>query len=170
MQQDRVIRTLVSERAKLLAYAWSILRDEHAAEDVYQEAMLLAVQKCDEIPNAAALLAWTRTAIRFRALHLVRDQGRSARVLGDAALDALDEAWQQHDETPAAELADALNQCVEQLSPYAQQIVSLRYGDGLSGQDVAQALSRNVRTIYMALTRIHNSLRDCIRTRLAAEA
>ena len=57
MQQDRVIRTLVSERAKLLAYAWSILRDEHAAEDVYQEAMLLAVQKCDEIPNAAALLA-----------------------------------------------------------------------------------------------------------------
>lgn len=170
MKQDQVIRTLVSERAKLLAYAWSVLRDRHAVEDVFQEVMLLAVQKCDDIVNDRALMAWARTAIRYRALHEIRDRKNVSQPFSDGMLDALDECWERHDETAASDMSDALQSCVDQLSPYARQVIALRYREGRSGIEVAEALKRNVRTIYMALTRIHNSLRHCIRAKLAADS
>ncbi len=94
-------------------------------------------------------------------------RGRQIPLDGEL-LGKLDLAWQAYDELPSPALVEILLGCVRKLSPYAQRIVALRYVDGLSGIEVASRLKREVHTIYVALTRIHNALRRCMQERLAA--
>ncbi|HEY1786362.1 MAG TPA: sigma-70 family RNA polymerase sigma factor [Pirellulales bacterium] len=167
LEQATVVRVLLAERAKLLAYIWSIVRDEHAVEDVFQEVSILAVEKCGQINDENALWPWLRQTAKFRALHAVRARGNSL-PLSEELLDQLDLAWQGYDDLASSALVESLVHCVGKLSHYAQRIVALRYVDGLSGIEVAARLHREVHTIYVALTRIHNSLRRCVQDRMAA--
>lgn len=167
VDENTVIRVLLADRAKLLAYIWSIVRDEHVTEDVFQEVSMLAVSKRAKIQDSQALLPWLRRTARYRALHAIRRKGNSPLLLDAGALDALAPHWQEYDDVPSSTLADALRKCVDQLTPYARRIVVLRYIEGQSSSQVADALGRKVRTIYMALSRIHHTLRDCIRQRQA---
>ena len=57
--------------------------------------------------------------------------------------------------------------CLEQLSPCAQNLVKLRYAEGVSGERLAEVVDRSLNTVYVALSRIHRSLGDCIKQRLA---
>ena len=163
VDENTVVRVLMAERAKLLAYVWSIVHDEHIAEDVLQEVSMLAIDKRAQIDNERALLPWLRQTARYRALHAVRDRVKTPMLLDEKVLDGLAPYWQKYDDVPSQTLADALRYCVEQLTPYARRIVALRYAEGRSGTKVAEILGRKVRTIYVALSRIHRTLRDCIR-------
>ena len=167
IDENTVIRILLADRAKLLAYIWSIVHDEHVTEDVFQEVSMLAVSKRAKIRDREALLPWLRRTARYRALHAIRHKGKAPLLLDGSTLDALAPHWQKYDDVPSATLADALRMCVDQLTPYARRIVVLRYIEGQSGIQVAEALGRKVRTIYMALSRIHHTLRDCIRRQQA---
>jgi RNA polymerase sigma-70 factor (ECF subfamily) len=167
LDQAAVVRVLFAERAKLLAYIWSIVRDEHAVEDVFQEVSVLAVEKCQQISDEGALWPWLRQTAKFRSLHALRARGKLV-PLDDELLDKLDLSWQAYDDRSSPALVEDLLQCVKKLTPHAQRIIALRYVDGLSGIEVAARLKREVHTIYVALTRIHNSLRRCMQDRLAA--
>ncbi|MCO8122941.1 sigma-70 family RNA polymerase sigma factor [Stieleria sp. TO1_6] len=166
MDQAIVIRVLLTERAKFLAHAWSILRDEHAAEDIFQEVMLLAVDRSDQIDSEPALIAWARTATRYRALHWIRDRKLEHLTLSEELLASLETHWEQSDDSTSEETITALRACIETMTPRSQQIVALRYGQGLSGKQVAATLDRKAQTVYMALSRIHQRLRDCVQLRL----
>lgn len=168
LEQAAVVRVLLAERSKLLAYIWSIVRDEHTVEDVFQEVSILAVEKCGQIVDESALWPWLRQTAKFRALHALRARGNQL-PLSEALLDQLDLAWHQYDDLSSSMLVDSLLHCVAKLSRYARRIVALRYVDGLSGIEVASRLKREVHTIYVALTRIHNSLRRCVQARMQAE-
>ncbi len=83
-------------------------------------------------------------------------------------MEKLDLAWREYDDLTSSALVESLLKCVAKLSPYAQRIIALRYVDGRSGIEVAARLNREVHTIYVALTRIHNSLRRCVQDRMSA--
>jgi RNA polymerase sigma-70 factor, ECF subfamily len=153
----------------LLAYIWAIVRDEHLAEDVFQEVSLLAVDKCENIYSEQALLPWLRNTARHRALHAVQSRKNRPVLLSDGLLDDLDECWQKYDAVDASDLTDILRQCVSQLTSRAQHILTLRYVQGLNGAQVAETIGRKVRTVYMALSRIHGALRKCVLHRTAEE-
>jgi RNA polymerase sigma-70 factor (ECF subfamily) len=157
---------LLRERVKLLAYIRSIVRDDHLAEDVFQDVAVLAVRKCDEIRDGGHFLAWMRLTSRHRALKTLR-QRQHQRLLDEALLDRLDEQWAEYDRASSADLVEALRVCLERLSPYARNLIELRYAEGLSGQRLAEVVDRSLNTVYVTLSRIHRSLGECIRQRLA---
>ncbi|MBI1373742.1 MAG: sigma-70 family RNA polymerase sigma factor [Phycisphaera sp.] len=166
VEHDTVVRTLLKERAKVLAYVWAIVRDNHLAEDVYQDVSIAAINKRDEIESVDHLLGWLRAAARFKSLEALRKARRQPMTFDDDVLDMLEGAWGDRDRDDAGERLDALKSCMEKLTPYTRRLVELRYGLGMSGVDVAKYVSRDVRTVYMALTRTHNSLRECVRQRI----
>jgi RNA polymerase sigma-70 factor (ECF subfamily) len=157
---------LLRERVKLLAYIRAIVRDNHLAEDVFQEVAVLAVRKRDEIRDRRHFLGWMRVAARHRALKLVRRQNQYL-FMDEELLEHLDEQWAEHDPSSDSDLVEALRHCVERLSPHSRQLVKLRYADGISGLRLAEVVDRNLNAVYVALSRIHRSLADCIRQRLA---
>jgi RNA polymerase sigma-70 factor, ECF subfamily len=156
---------LLRERVKLLAYITAIVRDDHLAEDVFQEVAVLAVRKRDEIRDDRHFLAWMRLTARHRALKVLR-QRQHFLLLDEDLLDKLDEQWAERDASSASDLVDALAHCLEGLSPHARNLVRLRYADGISGMRLAEVVDRSLNTVYVTLSRIHRSLGDCIRQRL----
>jgi RNA polymerase sigma-70 factor (ECF subfamily) len=166
IDQESLMILLLRERVKLLAYIRAIVRDEHLAEDVYQDVAVLAVRKCDEIQDPHHFLAWMRLTSRHRALKILR-QRRHQVLLDESLLDRLDEQWVEHDQHSSADLTEALRRCLERLSPHARNVIRLRYAEGSSGARLAAELDRSLNTVYVTLSRIHRSLGECIRRRLA---
>jgi RNA polymerase sigma-70 factor (ECF subfamily) len=166
IDQESIVLFLLRERIKLLAYIASIVRDDHLAEDVFQEVAVLALRKREEIHDPTHFLAWMRLVARNRALKCLRERGRCL-FLDERLLAELEDQWADFDLTPAADLTDALRHCLAKLSPYAQQLIRLRYVEGISGARLAEALDRQLNAVYVALSRIHRSLGACIRQRIS---
>ena len=167
LKHAQLVQALVADRAKLLAYILSILSDEHAAEDVYQEVCTLALEKRDEIRDDDHLGAWLRITARHRSLKALDRLKRSPRVLDDRMLDLLEPHWDSLSSIESSLMVDALRSCMKQLTPHARQLIQLRYGQGITSSSIAQQLSRPLNTIYVAMTRIHKQLGECIRKRIA---
>ena len=166
---DDFVRTLLAERGTLLAYIHSLVRDRHAAEDVFQSVMVAAISKRDEIQDRLHLLKWLRTAARFEALGQIRRNTAQPAGLDDAVLNQLEAHWARHDAHPGSVKADALRHCVDRLAPHARQLLQLRYEDGISGERLAAVVGKSLNTVYVALTRIHRTLADCVRAQLHRE-
>ena len=167
LTEEIVVRFLVSRRSHLLAFIRGIVRDRDLAEDVYQEVCVAVVLKRDEIRDVGHLRNWCRQAARFRAIDALRKRNSQAFVMDQAVLDLVEADWEERDDQTFDRRRNALRTCLEQLSPYVQELIRLRYGEGLSGAGLAKALDRQVNTVYVALSRAHNTLATCVRTRLA---
>jgi RNA polymerase sigma-70 factor, ECF subfamily len=167
VHDQALLQVLLRERSKLMAYIWSFVRDAEVAEDIFQEVSLLAFQKRDSIAGPESVLPWLRAVARHRAMKAFTARSKRPLPLDESLLDDLDSAWAERDAASSSSLREALRHCMEQLTDKARRIVSLRYGEGLSGQQVATALCVQVRSVYQAMTRIHVALASCIRQQIA---
>lgn len=166
LDEKAVIRELWRQRITLLSYLEVIVRDEYLAEDVFQEISVAVLRKRHEIKDVQHLEAWLRQAARFHGVAAVRKLARQPMIFNDAMLDQLDAVWTRRDVHEVSDRSEMLRDCIDELSPYAKQLVDLRYGQGLSGTELASRVHRKLNTIYVALSRIHRTLADCIDQRL----
>lgn len=165
MDQKQIIRYLLNNREKLLAYIWPIVRDAHIAEDVYQNVAILAMERCDQIDDENHLRLWVRRASRFKSLEALRQHKRMPLALSNTTLELLESHWYAYDAYETSDIADALKQCIDRLTKYPRHLIKLRYGDGLSCQEVADVVNRNVHAVYKALSRTHVQLRNCMKAK-----
>lgn len=170
LDEDTLARLLAREHNKLAAYAWSLVHDDHLVDDILQEMSIVAIRKRQEINDEQHLLAWLRITCRRTALDLLRRRNSRPHPLGEAALDLLDLEWSKRETTHTADVMEALRFCLDQLKPYARQLMELRHRDGMSSAGIAQLLGRNLASVHVAVSRVHRALGNCIRQRLAKEA
>ncbi len=163
MDQNAVVRIMWRNRSKLMAYIWTIVHDPHLADDIYQDVSITALAKHDEINDEDHLYKWLRQVARFKSLKALREKHRDPCAPSGELLERLEHAWERFDDSSDSDRMDALRCCLEKLSPYATRLIHLRYGEGLTGQSLADRVNRKVDTIYVALSRIHRSLLMCIR-------
>ena len=64
MIQEVILNTLLPERTKQIAMAWSILRDSHQAEDVYQETLIKVFQNESLFEGPRHLVDWSWKVLR----------------------------------------------------------------------------------------------------------
>ncbi|MDH3582719.1 MAG: sigma-70 family RNA polymerase sigma factor [Phycisphaerae bacterium] len=165
MDSHEIVRCLLRDRAKLLGYVWAIVRDHHAAEDIFQEVSALAIDRQDRINDAEHLHLWARKTARFKSLEWLRRQAHRPMSLGADVLEMLEAAWAHEDKHDSAQEMNDLQACMNELTPRARRLVHLRYTEGLSGIQVAEIVQTKVHSVYVAMTRIHRALEACIRRR-----
>ncbi len=165
MNREDVVRVLIREQARLVAYLYSIVREGSLAEDLFQEVVVLGMQKHQEIADVDHLLPWARRAARFEALKLLRDRRRLQVALDADVLDLLDATWLDADTTDLAKETDHLKGCMEQLSPKAREILQLKYFQSADGARIAGVLRTKVHSVYVTLSRIHKTLAECVARR-----
>ncbi len=165
LTQTDLIRILLSQRARISASTWLVLRDVHLTEDVFQELMIKALDHQDIFTNESQLLSWCRVTARNAALNLVRDRGRETSVLNVDILELIDV---ESDASPGATAAriEALQDCVAALPEASRDLLEARYYHGQSCHEVAKAVRTNLHTIYQRMSRLHRALRDCVQRRL----
>lgn len=169
IDHDTIVRVLMQERVKLLAFAWAIVRDAHLAEDVLQEVTLAAIRKRDQIHDADHLRAWLRRSARFEALGRMRLSDHANVLMDDQMLDRLESRWEQTDAVDHGEMVQALHHCLGELSPASVRMLKLRYVEGLRGEKLAQAMNQKLRTHYLNLARIMRTVQQCVRLRLGMD-
>jgi RNA polymerase sigma-70 factor (ECF subfamily) len=166
LDQNSVVQVLLRERMRIVASVVGILRDVHAADDIFQQVVLQALEGRQQFTERDHLVAWSLRAARHRALDHI--QKRGALCLDEAVLELLEGQWAtvSHDELTTR--VESLHRCMEKLPAPARRLLQLRYEDGLRCTAVAERLGRTVDAIYQNLSRVHRQLRECIEQRLKA--
>lgn len=152
-------------RQHLLA-VWRYLRmhgaSPHEADDLAQEAFVIALQKGAAELDPAATATFLRRTARFLFLRLRRSRG--AALLADA----VDLLWARDGEADGGDgLVAALRHCVAALTPRARRAVELSYGLGAdqpaSRVRVATELGMTENGVKTLLQRGREQLRQCLR-------
>lgn len=163
MERDEIVKQLFNQRSELIGYAWGIVRDDHLADDLFQEVCLIALRKSDQIADSQHLRGWLRQSLRFEALKAMRKHRNDPVVLDEQVLIAMDSEWDAQMVAAQRERNEHLAECMKKLTPNAQRLVRLRYHEGISGRELAERLGRSVNAVYVGLTRVHRALEICIR-------
>ena len=164
-EQD-ILHSLMQARTRLSAAAWLVVRDAHAAEDIFQNVTLKAMTDRGEFESEAALLSWAFITSRREGMDWLRRHRRESVGLDEAVLDLLDREWQVCAPAGGARL-DALIECLRATPAEARQLLRLRYHDGCTCEEVAARIGVGLEAVYQRLSRLHRSLRRCVEGRLA---
>lgn len=125
-------------RKPLLAFAWGYLRDRDAAEDAVQDTFV-NVMNSDTVPDA--FRPWIYRITRNHCLNVLRAKGRRR---DDARLATHVDVWQSAagalTRFAEAERSHEVARALADLTPEQQEVLRLRYADGLSRDEVAQVL------------------------------
>lgn len=167
-EAQRVTEHLLRERRSLTAYVYSIARNYHLAEDVYQEICVKAIGHAPGFDSKAHLLNWFKACARNRAIDIIRTQEGRYVGLSEQALEMLEQQWDAEPSASTEEQLAALAKCLEKLTPRSREIIRLRYFEGKAGCEVAKLMGQKVESAYQAIARIHKALGDCVKQRMEA--
>jgi len=167
VEPEQLVEVIFDDQDRLIGYVLAITGDYHLAEDVAQDALRLAFEKRAVFNDRNHVLAWLRVTAKREALAAMRRKNAEPLLFSAEAMAQIEQADEDTAETNGADRRAALARCVEQLTPRARRMIELRYGKQMTGQRLAEAMSLKVNSAYMSLSRVHLTLRDCVRRRLA---
>jgi RNA polymerase sigma-70 factor (ECF subfamily) len=163
---------LVREHASMLtAYLRAVVRDSAAADDLFQETMLVAWRRLPDYDRTRPFAPWLRAiAARLMPAHF-RKQKRAHPLAEESVLEALEVRFDQLARQPGDtfdERLDCLRDCLAKLPEHYREPVRLRYAEDLALEDAAMRLGINFETIKKRLQRARAQLLACVNRKLSA--
>lgn len=169
-RRDLVAALLVRHHHALYGYILACVRNPADADDVLQN-MAMAVIEAESPPQSDEdFLRWAREIARRRVLEFQRTSGR-IRSIDPQLVERLVDASAWLDENEGIDnLRLALSNCLDQLPDRSRELLLARYGTGREDiERLAKRFKRTVASLYQALYRIRDVLRDCVDRRLEIE-
>jgi RNA polymerase sigma-70 factor (ECF subfamily) len=145
-----IIAVLLTERLPLTAFIANVTRDYHLAEDIFQDICVKAVTRAGEFATAAHVVNWVRVAGRNRAIDVLRARDGHYVGLSEEMLARLAEEWPAS--SPGNEVHEALEHCIEQVTPNNRELLRLRYFEGRPCAEVAALMGRKLEALVKSDT------------------
>lgn len=140
-------------------YAYALLGDFHLAEDMAQEAFILAFEKLAQLDRPEAFPGWFRRIVSTRCGHLTRQKAVPMVALDDAAgLPA--EAVPPLAGMEQREMRDEVLKAIRQLPAEQREVTTLFYINGYSQNDIADFLEVPVGTVKNRLSASRSRLKE----------
>lgn len=166
LSEPAVLQALMQARVRVSAAAWLIVRDTHAAEDIFQNVAVKALTRDLSFESESALLSWAFITARREGIDWLRRHRRETSCLGTEILELLEHEWQSEAVQPEGSRVDALRECLESVPEESRRLLRLRYFDGHNCEEVARSMGIGLNAIYKRVSRLHESLRLCIEGKL----
>ena len=150
--------------------AWRVLGDRTLAEDVVQEVFSRLPRVARGFRGDASLTSWLYRVTVNRAIDRRRREARRpAGRFGDTPVEVQDSGLPGR-ATPtspestarASERAERVQAALLTLSPKLRAVAVLRYVEGLSYDELAEAMNCSLGTIKSRLNRAHTALRAAL--------
>lgn len=132
---------------RAVGYAFSIVRDHHAAQDVAQNAFLQLYQGSARFDQKMTFLPWFLAIVRARGIDFLRRQKRY--VPFDEDLERSPEPVSQDplEFASSEELRQALHRRLESLPLHYQEALYLRYFQGLTLGDIGKVMGKSSKAV-----------------------
>lgn len=155
-------------QGKLVAYAYTLLSDYGAAEDVVQNAFVVVAKKYNQYEPGSSILAWCRSIVRLEVLNYRRKHQRQIPVERLILFDSMDAAFaeQQQADHNTSGLED-LHICLGELPKRSREIIRLQYQEEKTYEEIGVNMGMKIEAVRKALYRIRNQLRECVEKRMA---
>jgi RNA polymerase sigma-70 factor (ECF subfamily) len=162
--QNEAFLQVLAHRTMLKVHILCIVRDAHLAEDTLSDATLAIVRSWEKFDHSKPFSAWARGVARNVALANLRKHKRTTLTLDESVLESLGTALDADgDEGDLEEKKHRLRDCLAKLPARNRELVQWRYFEEISYADIAQRTRRNLSALYMAFSRIHATLADCVK-------
>jgi RNA polymerase sigma-70 factor (ECF subfamily) len=137
-----------------------LLWDSEEAQDVVQHALFDAFTRWDQLTDALAVTGWLRSIVTHRAISVLRRR-KLWRTLAAVVLVEPEKSVEgPEDELTRSRHLHALGEALEKLSAKQRTAFSLRYLEGLSLDEVAEAMKMNRGTVRVHVQRAVERLRE----------
>ncbi len=142
-----------------------LVRDEHDAQDVVQEACLRALRHFGTLRGDGR--AWLLAIVRNCARTWHRGRRAATTVEFDEALHSGDSAGEESAARLArGEARETLRHALERLAPEFREVIVLRELSGLSYQEIATATGSPIGTVMSRLARARQKLLEALGPRV----
>ncbi len=155
-------------RQSLLAYAYTCSRDLHLAEDIVQEALLIALRKREHYFPDADFGAWLIAIARnvwFRERERRQIADRASRYIHDHATELFEP--QAYEPLRWDQERSALRRCLDKLAEGDRSLILAHFTSGEKYQDIAARLSRTLSWVKVRMFRVRAALLGCVKQSLA---
>lgn len=169
--RNRVLKAALSCQPALVAYAYSMLSNYPAAQDVVQDALVVVTQKYDEFEEGTSMLAWCRTIVRLQALAYIRKHAREQSVEDRILHEAMDAAFATHQTTSDSQMwLNGLRDCLAELSGRSRDLIRLRYEQNAAYSQIGDALGMTLEAVRKSLFRTKQRLASCVQLKAVRES
>jgi RNA polymerase sigma-70 factor, ECF subfamily len=168
LSEEQTLKTLLEARTRLCSGLCLLIRDVHAAEDIFQTIVIRALR--ESFNDEGHALAWAQVTGRRLGIDLLRSKSSHWQPLDDLLLEQIEQEWLERHSHQENETMHALHDCLENLPGHSRQLVEMRYYEGRSGEEMAAHLNCKTNAIYAKLYRLHKLLRQCLEDRLKSSA
>ena len=159
-------------QSMLLAYLVSLVGDYALAEDVAQQALVIAYRKIETLNDPALFPSWLRGIARLEGLAALRKRRREIAV-PPGAIDELEEAYRRFEQEYSThtweERFHLVEECFEQLPDTLRTVCRLHYFENHKAWQIAESMTLNLNTVLKRLQRARIAVRDCVEMRMARE-
>jgi RNA polymerase sigma-70 factor (ECF subfamily) len=179
-------RLLVERHEKrAFAVALALVRDENDAREIVQDAFLRAFKSLDGFQGTSAFFTWLYRIVTNLSIDLKRKPGRQAVELDETRLSP-DEASidfptlagargaNPAEDVRRAEIGARLQAALDALPPYHRAVIVLREVEGMSYEEMAQAMAVSKGTImsrlFHARQKLQRALADCYEEQVGERA
>jgi RNA polymerase sigma-70 factor, ECF subfamily len=156
-----------AERSFVYAVVFRILRDEDAAADTTQDALLLAYRYRHQFRGESAHRTWLYRIAVTTALGYLRRQRRRREELTAGAqavgLEMPDPRPSPEQTVATGELADAMLEALAEIGPRHREVFLLRLKDWTE-PEIAQRVGISVANVKIRAHRARASLREALRS------
>ena len=167
-RQQQLTTEFVANRHSLYAFIYGFVRNTHDAEDIFQEVWLRFSEALNTGTDIQDQAKWCRGTARNLILHYWRDRQQEKVVVDQELVDLVELAFAEQEKNSDywRSRQQALSECIQDLPERSQQLLRLKYEQGLSAQEVADEIMQSVASIWMALSRLRRVLRECAERKL----
>ena len=158
---------LAASQRRLLGYIMSLVPNLADAEDVLQDTNARLVSKADEYDGVDNFAAWACRFAHFEVLNYRKRRARDRHIFyaDDALLDTLaSEAEGRYFESDTA--ISALEYCEEKLTAGDRKLLSQRYHEGCTIEQLSSETGRGEGALRQALYKTRKALLACIKRKM----
>ena len=172
---------LASLRSEMLKFARNQLRDDSAAEDAVQEALVAAMGNLKDFKNRAQLKTWVLAILKNKIVDIIRSRSRSHMTeiqTGDIYQNTIDELFDDDDrwedefrpshwDNPEQSFSnqqfwEILDICLNRLPENTARVFMMREVLGLETDEICRELAISQSNCGVVLYRARMALRTCL--------
>lgn len=170
---ENAFQILVQEYHEMVfACLLALVNDSHLAEDLTQEAFVVAYRRMGDFDKTRDFGSWVRGIARHIAMAEQRRSKRIRFVQIEKVQHMISDAFYQAG-GPAPSLwrrrMEALRSCLAKADERLRKILDLHYGKKMKAEHIAEQLGVRIEAVWKRLSRGRHVLRDCIERRLGQD-